>query len=149
MLHPVVVGAMALLVVNDHVLKQAWPGFVTGKLSDVAGLVFFPVLLWSLTEVAMAGPMVAAGLRARLVAIALTGAVFALVKTCAPAAALYGDAIGALQWPVRALVTTLEGAPAPPFARASVVVDPSDLLALPALFVPWWIARRRAVAGAP
>ena len=36
---------LALLVVNDHVLKQAFPGPVTGKLSDVAGLFVFPLFL--------------------------------------------------------------------------------------------------------
>ena len=34
-----------LLALNDHVLKQAWPGWVTGKLSDVAGLVVAPAVL--------------------------------------------------------------------------------------------------------
>ena len=37
--HPGSVLALVVLVLNDHVLKQAWPGLVTGKLSDVAGLV--------------------------------------------------------------------------------------------------------------
>ena len=32
--------ALVVLVLNDHVLKTAYPGWVTGKLSDVAGLVF-------------------------------------------------------------------------------------------------------------
>lgn len=31
--------AIALLALNDHVLKAAWPGWATGKLSDFAGLV--------------------------------------------------------------------------------------------------------------
>jgi hypothetical protein len=41
-------GAIALLVINDHVLKAAWPGFVTGKLSDVAGVVMVAILLAAL-----------------------------------------------------------------------------------------------------
>jgi hypothetical protein len=32
-------AAVALLALNDHVFKAAWPGWVTGKLSDFAGLV--------------------------------------------------------------------------------------------------------------
>lgn len=32
-------AAVALLALNDHLLKSAWPGLVTGKLSDVAGVV--------------------------------------------------------------------------------------------------------------
>jgi len=41
LLHPAVLAAIALFVVNDHVFKPAHPGWLTGKLSDVAGLVFF------------------------------------------------------------------------------------------------------------
>ena len=43
--HPITWGAAAVLALNDHVLKQAWPGFVTGKLSDVAWLILAPVVL--------------------------------------------------------------------------------------------------------
>ena len=42
---PGFVLALVVLVLNDHVLKQAYPGWVTGKLSDVAGLVVAPLLL--------------------------------------------------------------------------------------------------------
>jgi hypothetical protein len=45
LLHPVPLFALATLILNDHVLKQRYPGWVTGKLSDVAGMVFFPLLL--------------------------------------------------------------------------------------------------------
>ena len=54
LLHPLRVGAVAVLVVNDHLLKAAYPGLITGKLSDVAGLVFFPLLLVGLAEVVLA-----------------------------------------------------------------------------------------------
>ena len=43
--HPLSLGAVALLLLNDHVLKQAFPSILTGKLSDFAGLFFFPFLL--------------------------------------------------------------------------------------------------------
>ncbi len=36
--------AVALLALNDHVFKTAWPGWVTGKLSDVSGLVVVATL---------------------------------------------------------------------------------------------------------
>jgi hypothetical protein len=32
---PVFAVSILLLIVNDHVLKAAWPGLVTGKLSDI------------------------------------------------------------------------------------------------------------------
>jgi tetratricopeptide (TPR) repeat protein len=43
LLTPIYLGTVAILVVNDHVLKQAFPGVVTGKLSDFAGLFAFAV----------------------------------------------------------------------------------------------------------
>ena len=45
--HPMFLGSLALLVLNDHVLKGSGllPNAVTGKLSDVAGMFVAPVLL--------------------------------------------------------------------------------------------------------
>lgn len=43
---PLYVLSIAVLVLNDLWLKYAWPGLVTGKLSDVAGLFAFAVF-WS------------------------------------------------------------------------------------------------------
>ena len=52
LLHPIAVLAVAVLVINDHVLKGLAPGLLTGKLSDLAGLLFFPLLLASVVELA-------------------------------------------------------------------------------------------------
>ena len=35
--------SVAVLVLNDHVLKSLWPGVVSGKISDFAGLFAFPL----------------------------------------------------------------------------------------------------------
>lgn len=45
--HPLWLGALCLLVVNDHLLKGAGilPGWLTGKLSDLAGFLLLPMLL--------------------------------------------------------------------------------------------------------
>jgi len=45
--HPVWLGALALLLVNDHALKGSGllPGWITGKLSDLSGLFVAPALL--------------------------------------------------------------------------------------------------------
>ncbi|WP_433351553.1 hypothetical protein ACQP25_00740 [Microtetraspora malaysiensis] len=72
--HPVTVLALAVLLLNDHVLKGLWPGPVTGKLSDVAGLVVAPPLATLLLR--CPAP----------VAIALTGTLFTLVKATAAGA---------------------------------------------------------------
>lgn len=136
MLTPWVPVAIALLVVNDHVLKGAWPGLVTGKVSDFAGLAFFPVLLAAGIEL---GSRSRVSTRGAVGAVVVTGLVFAATKTLPAAAAAYGHALGLLQWPVRALL--VEGAG---FVPARVVVDPTDLVALLALALPWHLLRARA-----
>jgi len=46
--HPASLAAMAILLVNDLLLKQLWPSWWTGKLSDLVGLFFIPFLLAAL-----------------------------------------------------------------------------------------------------
>ena len=46
LIHPVTVGALVVLLLNDLVFKSVWPGsWVTGKLSDLAWVVFASPLL--------------------------------------------------------------------------------------------------------
>lgn len=139
--HPIVLGAIALLVINDHVLKAAYPGFVTGKLSDFAGLVFFPVLLAALCEQLRFRHGIATVIGAAIA----TGIVFASIKLSATAGDLYRVALAALQWPFRALFALVEGNPVPSLAKVHLAADRTDLIALVALAVPIMLARR--VAG--
>lgn len=149
MLHPGVLGALALLLVNDHVLKRVAAGtaaaVLTGKLSDVAGLVFFPVLLWSVLEVMLAalrrpwGPSCAAA----ALAVVVTAATFALTKTWSAAAEVYRAALGLLQWPALAVLALVDGRPVSPPGSVLFVVDPTDLVALPAALVALALGRRR------
>lgn len=137
--HPAVLAAVVLLALNDQVLKARCPSWLTGKLSDVAGLAFFPLLL-----AALVAPVAPRCGHRRLVAGCLlaTGLVFAAVK-CVPAATdVYRVGLGLLQWPLRALVSLAHGAPVLPPAPVFAVTDPSDLLALPAMSLSWWVARR-------
>ncbi|WP_155374349.1 hypothetical protein [Catellatospora vulcania] len=123
--HPVSLLALAVLLVNDHVLKAAWPGVVTGKLSDVAGLLVAPPLLALL--VTLGAPR----LPQRLVAAGATVAVgvgFAVVKSSGTAAAAASD-----------LWTVVAG-------PSTVRADLTDLLALPVLLgtlAVWRHARTR------
>ncbi|MDB5035444.1 MAG: hypothetical protein JWQ98_2685 [Chlorobi bacterium] len=41
------IGAIAILILNDFYLKSAYPGLITGKLSDIAGLFAFPLFVTS------------------------------------------------------------------------------------------------------
>ena len=146
LLGPTALLAIALLVVNDHVLKARVPGLVTGKLSDVAGMIFFPLLLAAAAE--------HAGLRrgrAAVIAAALaTGAVFAAIKLWAPAGELYRVGLAMLQWPFRALAAAFTNAALPALGRVHLTADPTDLIALPALLVPVRLVRRSAdVCEAP
>ncbi|MFG1868945.1 hypothetical protein [Micromonospora arborensis] len=125
--HPATLLALVLLVVNDHLLKPALPGLLTGKLSDVAGLVLAPPLVAVLLTLLV--PRLPAR-AAALVAVVAVGAGFAVVKSSGYAAELASSA-----W------TALAG---PSLVRA----DRTDLLTLPALGLAWWSwtrARRRPV----
>jgi hypothetical protein len=133
-LHPVALAAVLVLVVNDWLLKPRWHGAVTGKLSDIAGLAFAPVLLSSVIGLLLHAcrakdPSLS---HRRLVACcAATAAGFAAVKLCAP---------------IREAVAALIG------HHAEFYPDPSDLLALPAVLVSYWIGRdelRRVPLGRP
>lgn len=120
--------AVAVLVLNDHVLKARFPGLVTGKLSDLAGLFFFPLLL---TDVTCAVLRVHARQRAVLLgACAATAIVFALVKTTPAGHEVYCVGLGLLQWPFRALAALLRGAGLPALRPVRMTMDATDLVAL-------------------
>ncbi|MFZ9889678.1 MAG: hypothetical protein ACO3JL_19455, partial [Myxococcota bacterium] len=57
LLRPWPMTALLVLAINDHALKGAGvlPSWVVGKLSDFAGLVFFPLLLVTLWNLACEG----------------------------------------------------------------------------------------------
>ncbi len=130
-LHPIPLLALVLLVANDWWLKPSdWaPVALTGKLSDFAGLLFFPLLLTA------CGNCLALGLH-RLglpidftlrrykvaMAIAATAVGFSLIKVCPACNHL---AIGAL---------------ADIGIDARIVLDPTDLLALPVMALSWILA---------
>ena len=92
--------AIALFVVNDHVFKPAHPGWLTGKLSDVAGLIFFPVLLAAVAElvIPVARRHVGATL---LLAVAVTGLTYVAMLVIPAGGDGYRWFIGIVQWPFR------------------------------------------------
>lgn len=107
---PVTLLCLALLALNDHVLKQAWPGVVTGKLSDITGLVVAPPLLGLVLALARVP-------RPATVALLSTAVGFALTKSTET-----GADVASAAW-------TFVAGP------SHVRPDPTDLLALPALLV--------------
>jgi hypothetical protein len=143
--HPVALLAIAVLVLNDHVGKAAFPGLITGKVSDVAGLAFFPLLLQAGVEWAQAaaGRPGARSDRVLGLAVAATAVVFALVKLDTPVTDLYRIGLGALQWPGHALVALVTGQAPPDLAPVRIATDPTDLWTLPAVLVAWAVGRVR------
>jgi hypothetical protein len=141
LLSPWALAAVLVLVLNDHWWKRAWPGLVTGKLSDFAGLIFFPLLLqalWELGQATLRRPW-RPSLRVLWVAIAATGVGFALVQLWPPAGTAYRVGLGYLQWPLLSLARWEWRPP----VEVALVQDPTDLVALPALGIAAWIGRRR------
>lgn len=120
LLHPLWLAPLALLGVNDHLLKgaQILPDTITGKLSDVAGLLVAPLLLAALLRIRSR--------RGWIAAHAVVGAIFAGIQVSAVAAAAWAG-----------LMATV--------AFAWVITpDPTDLLALPALLLSAWLFPRVA-----
>jgi len=124
--HPVTLMAISLLLLNDHVLKRLVPSALTGKLSDFAGLLFFPMLALELSGRVL-GPRCSK--RRAGVAFAATGGGFAVLKL-----------IGPVNAAVRDLAEQLVG------MRLQLALDASDLWALavlPAGYALWLHAESR------
>lgn len=81
LVHPLTLLALALLLVNDHVLRRVWPSALTGKLGDFAWLFFIPLVL--LTVLALLAPGRARWRTRALPLLAYTSValLFALAKT--------------------------------------------------------------------
>ncbi|MDH2425639.1 hypothetical protein [Sphaerisporangium sp. TRM90804] len=122
--HPATVTAVMVLLLNDHFLKHLWPGVVTGKLSDVAGMLVAPPLLALPVSVFGFARRQPCADRLAVASLLLTGSGFALVKAT-PA----GASLASQVW------STVAG-------PSVVLADVSDLVALAALGVAWWVWRR-------
>jgi hypothetical protein len=142
LLHPVVPAAIAVFLINDHVLKAAYHGSLTGKLSDVAGLIFFPVLAAAIAEfvipAARRHPAAALGL-----AVVLTGLLFVAMLLVPAVGDGYRWFFGFAQWPFRVAGALLTVTPPPGVTPVFFAADPTDLITLPALLVPLAIGTKR------
>ena len=105
--HPLCLAAIGLLLVNDHILKAAYPGWLTGKLSDFAWMIVFPVLLAALLSLIRLPDRAA-----RIAALSIAVVSFVILQLYPP----LGEA-----W-----ISVFGGAHVP---------DPADLIALPAVLL--------------
>lgn len=126
MFHPGALVALVTLVANDWWAKRAYPSWITGKLSDVAGLVMAPLALTAaigaLCWVAMAlGARIDPSLTRRRLSIAIAAVAAPFLATKLSEAAARAVAEG---------LAIFGGQP-------RIVCDPTDLIALPALWFAW------------
>jgi hypothetical protein len=128
LVRPLAVVALMTLIVNDHIIKPRWPGLLSGKLSDIAGLVFLPLLIVSVYEVTRAAAhrpwqMGRRGVVAVAVAVVIG---FAATKLSTAVAAGYGDVLGWLRWPLIGH-----------WSQVSISQDPRDVICAPAAVLAW------------
>ena len=118
--------SVALFALNNFLLKRMFPGFLTGKLSDLLFCFFMPLFVS-----AVLARLCRLAVPARVaIGIATTGLALTAVKTSTQAS-------HALDQAIFLVVRPLGVHPAPNR------VDPSDLIALPMLLVAWLYARAR------
>ena len=135
--HPLIVLALALWIVNDHLGKAMFPGLLTGKLSDVTSLMVFPLLPVAAWEIRSGGTPTARAFPRGVAAWALAAALVMVTINCVGAAATaYEVGLGAAQWPFRAAWALLRGAAVPGLAPVALTMDPSDAWTIPAALVP-------------
>ncbi len=119
--------AMAVLLVNDHLLRRFWPSWVTGKLGDFAWLLFFPfALAWGWALLLPRHERLVRGL-----AFGMTGGIFTLAKTLPVCHTLV---VSAAEWVLGRPVVWVR--------------DPSDLMALVSLIAAWLMWEKLPDAGA-
>lgn len=123
--HPLSWLACTLLLLNDLLLKQYFPSFLTGKLSDLAGLFLLPFLVGAIISLATPVFRLSEGF-IRIFSLILPGAIFTLAK-CSPVVAHFLNQKLAMR----------------------IVSDFSDLLVLPVLAASAWLWHTLASRPAP
>ena len=151
LLDPVVVVALAGLLLNDHLLKAASAGtswtIVTGKLSDFCGVLFLPVLVVAGVEFVaswrhrFSGPSV----RTAVVVAVAVAVFFTLMNTIDVVGDIYALTLAALQWPLRATAALWQSQALPSVVAVRHVVDPTDTIAVPA--AAWVVVQARVRAA--
>jgi hypothetical protein len=154
LLHPLAVLSLVVLIANDHWLKHAHRGLLSGKLSGFAAVLLLPLFLHTLFELSYRAlssrtPSVRSANRALAVCLALTCLVYAPPEVWPPAETAYRYGLGALQWPFRALWSIIHGRAAVGLVPVRATADPSDLVALIMLWVAWRVARCRGAQPRP
>jgi hypothetical protein len=142
--HPLVMGMLFVWIVNDHVLKGVYGNAWTGKLSDIAGLVVFPLIPLAIYQVICAWTHRVPRHQKRVLGLSLMGTALLLISINLSESLSIAccNALALAQWPLRGIVSGLAGDGLAPIVPLVATVDPTDLLTLPALLIPWFLERR-------
>ena len=142
-LSPSFLGAVGVLVLNDHVLKGYGPGWLTGYLSDVAGLFFFPIFLQAILEVGLAafGHYRRPSMALLYICVATTVLGFSVVQLSPLGQDMYRWGLGYLQWVVYSPLAIILGGLNLPPRPVKLWPDPWDLATLPICL--WTLAEGR------
>jgi hypothetical protein len=120
--HPIIIGAVALLLVNDHVLRVESPSWLTGKLGDLAWLAFAPIICALVVGWLVPRRLPQQERIVGLISFGFIGVWFALAKTVPTVHAVTITALDAIVgW------------------HGTLGLDPTDLLTLPALLLGWYV----------
>jgi hypothetical protein len=110
--HPSTILSIAILLMNDQVLKVVYPSWITGKLSDFAGLFFFPFIVSVILGISLSKFRISK-INLGKISFGLVVVWFSLIKTIPLVNALTTD-----------LSSILLG------YRTIFILDPTDLVAL-------------------
>lgn len=138
----VFLGSLLALLINDFILKPNHPGVLSGILSDLAGMIFFPVFFVAISEFAAAllpdRPL--ASPRWFWISTGLVAFLLVFVKFTEVGQGLYSALVTPiLNSPLAALTVGAPGA----------VSDPWDLLALLLVPIPVLVGYRYRGKAAP
>jgi hypothetical protein len=146
-------GSVALLVLNDHLLKgsDGLSPAVTGKLSDLAGMCFFPLLMQAEVELILhrIGRPWGPSRRVLLGSAALCALFFAGIQLSAPLAQVWTHGLGLAQWPFHAAHAWTAGQALPTLMPVAHTADPTDILTTPAVGLAVWAGWRRSGLPSP
>lgn len=118
--HPATWISIAVLLINDHILKNLSPSFLTGKLSDFAGLFFFPFIVALGLSLALASFKLSTR-DVGIIAFVTVAVCFTLIKT--------NPFINSLA----TQITALFGIP------SRFALDPTDVIAVSIMLPAWSI----------
>ena len=139
--HPLCVFMLWLWLLNDHIFKDLWGNDLTGKLSDISGLVVFPLMFIATYEMICAFRQKAAT-HLHLVlwfSLGFSAMIMILINLSDWSADLCRVGLGVLQWPFRCLWSLS----IVPLQEVYLTMDPTDLWTLGALIIPYYIVFSR------